>query len=77
MLLSILELFTFHLETVLSFAVVKACSFKGNPEKIVAFLLFLNIGIWCMVATLLYSWFVGMLLLGLTYMIISFKEQHR
>lgn len=63
--------------TVLSFAVVKACSFKGNPEKIVAFLLFLNIGIWCMVATLLYSWFVGMLLLGLTYMIISFKEQHR
>ncbi|EGV10609.1 hypothetical protein HMPREF1042_0309 [Streptococcus constellatus subsp. pharyngis SK1060 = CCUG 46377] len=63
--------------TVLSFAVVKACSFKGNLERIAALLLFLNVGIWCMVATIVYGWLVGALLLGLTYMMISFKEQHR
>lgn len=62
---------------VLSFSVVKACSFKGNLERMAALLLFLNIGIWCMVATIVYGWLVGALLLGLTYMMISFKEQHR
>lgn len=60
---------------VLGYALVKACRYSGWLNCLLAFCLFTVIGIWAVTATLLYGWLIGLLLLTLTYLMISFKEQ--
>lgn len=60
---------------ILGYGVVKACRYATWLSQLVALCLFTVIGLWAMTATLLYGWPVGFLLLILTYLMISFKEQ--
>ncbi|MGT2934845.1 SagF family protein [Streptococcus castoreus] len=60
---------------VLGYALVKACRYSGWLNWLLAFCLFAVIGLWAVTATLLYGWLASLLLLTLTYLMISFKEQ--
>lgn len=60
---------------VLGYALVKACRYSGWLQQLLALCLFSVIGVWCVTAALLYGWLIGSLLLTLTYLLISFKEQ--
>ncbi|HEL0247410.1 TPA: streptolysin associated protein SagF [Streptococcus equi subsp. zooepidemicus] len=60
---------------VLGYALVKACRYLGWLQQLLALCLFSVIGVWCVTAALLYGWLIGSLLLTLTYLLISFKEQ--
>ncbi|HEK9984286.1 membrane protein [Streptococcus equi subsp. zooepidemicus Sz35] len=60
---------------VLGYALVKACRYSGWLQQLLAICLFSVIGVWCVTAALLYGWLIGSLLLTLTYLLISFKEQ--
>ncbi|HEK9989848.1 SagF family protein [Streptococcus equi subsp. zooepidemicus] len=61
---------------VLGYTLVKACRYSGWLQQLLALCLFSVIGVWCVTAALLYGWLIGSLLLTLTYLLISFKEQH-
>ncbi|HEL0003683.1 TPA: streptolysin associated protein SagF [Streptococcus equi subsp. zooepidemicus] len=60
---------------VLGYTLVKACRYSGWLQQLLALCLFSVIGVWCVTAALLYGWLIGSLLLTLTYLLISFKEQ--
>ncbi|MGT2752942.1 SagF family protein [Streptococcus porcinus] len=60
---------------ILGYGAVKACRYSDGLNQLVAFCLFTVIGLWAVTATLLYGWLVGLLLMTLTYLMISFKEQ--
>ncbi|MGT2932526.1 SagF family protein [Streptococcus catagoni] len=60
---------------VLGYALVKACRYSGWLNWLMAFCLFAVIGLWGVTATLLYGWLASVLLLTLTYLMISLKEQ--
>ncbi|WNZ87740.1 SagF family protein [Streptococcus iniae] len=61
---------------ILGYAFVKACRYTVWSHRLLAFCLFAVIAIWCITACLLYGWGIGLFLLTMTYLLISFKEQH-
>lgn len=60
---------------VLGYALAKACRYSSGLHWVLAFCLFALIGVWAVTATLLYGWLAGVLVLIVTYTMISFKEQ--
>lgn len=61
---------------ILGYAIVKASRYTVWSHQLLAICLFTVISIWCTTATLLYGWGIGLFLLLITYLLISFKEQH-
>ncbi|MGT2768996.1 SagF family protein [Streptococcus ictaluri] len=57
---------------IVAYGLIKALRYRDSLSQVLA----LTVGIWTVTATLLYGWPVGTLLLALTYILLSFKEQH-
>ncbi|HEP1475195.1 SagF family protein [Streptococcus pyogenes] len=59
---------------ILGYGIVKACRYSGWLNVLLAFCLFTIVGLWAVTATLLYGWLVGVMILTVTYLMISCKE---